>query len=366
MDDVQIVICVMKSIRRTTTNTTSKTQRIIGGAVVLAVSVSALLLSSKTVHAGLVSFFSSIMGSERASAKVEPSNAPVNSQKLALLEAAANIDPNPEKSGDIVPVENGETLVADIAAGESEAGGPVNTQVSTYIVRGGDTISGIAEMFGVSVNTILWSNNLTSKSILRTGERLVILPISGITYTVKKGDTLQGIAKKYGADMNEVLAYNDLPSPSALQVGATVIIPNAEITISVPTKVVVGNNPAHDTNGPSYPGYYSRPIAAGYRTQGLHGYNGIDLADRTGTPIYASAAGTVIVSRSGGWNGGYGTFIIISHSNGTQTLYAHNSKNLVSVGDSVAKGQEIALMGATGLATGPHVHFEIRGAKNPF
>jgi murein DD-endopeptidase MepM/ murein hydrolase activator NlpD len=85
-----------------------------------------------------------------------------------------------------------------------------------------------------------------------------------------------------------------------------------------------------------------------------------------GTPIRASAAGTVIVSKTGGWHGGYGNYVIISHSNGTQTLYAHTQKNFVSVGDSVEQGQLIARVGNTGNSTGPHVHFEIRGAKNPF
>jgi murein DD-endopeptidase MepM/ murein hydrolase activator NlpD len=90
------------------------------------------------------------------------------------------------------------------------------------------------------------------------------------------------------------------------------------------------------------------------------------LADKIGTPIHAAAAGTVIVARSGGWNGGYGSFVIISHSNGTQTLYGHASKVLVSAGQYVDQGDTIALMGSTGQSTGSHLHFEIRGAKNPF
>jgi murein DD-endopeptidase MepM/ murein hydrolase activator NlpD len=92
-------------------------------------------------------------------------------------------------------------------------------------------------------------------------------------------------------------------------------------------------------SGPSYPGYYMRPIIGGRKSQGIHGHNGVDLAAPVGTPIYAAAGGSVIVSiANGGWNGGYGNYVVISHPNGTQTLYAHNSANLVSVGDKVSRG----------------------------
>jgi murein DD-endopeptidase MepM/ murein hydrolase activator NlpD len=115
----------------------------------------------------------------------------------------------------------------------------------------------------------------------------------------------------------------------------------------------------------SYDGYYLKPVN-GKRTQGIHGYNGVDLAAPAGTPILASASGKVIISRNSGWNGGYGRYIVIQHDNGTQTLYAHNSENIVYGGADVVQGQVIAYMGASGKATGAHVHFEIRGAKNPF
>jgi murein DD-endopeptidase MepM/ murein hydrolase activator NlpD len=98
----------------------------------------------------------------------------------------------------------------------------------------------------------------------------------------------------------------------------------------------------------------------------LHGHNGIDLAAPVGTPVLASAGGKVIVSRMGGYNGGYGIYVVISHSNGTQTLYAHLNANWVSVGEEVVQGQVIGTVGRTGRVTGPHLHFEVRGAKNPF
>lgn len=91
-------------------------------------------------------------------------------------------------------------------------------------------------------------------------------------------------------------------------------------------------------------------------------HNGIDIANKAGTDIYASASGVVTFS---GYNGSYGRMIIISHGNGYTTVYAHNSRNLVNVGDRVTKGDVIAKMGSTGRSTGPHVHFEIRKNGKP-
>ncbi len=99
----------------------------------------------------------------------------------------------------------------------------------------------------------------------------------------------------------------------------------------------------------------------GYRTSpwgwGSDFHPGVDIADSWGTPIYATAAGTVIFSS---WDGGYGQMVVIDHGNGIQTAYAHNAANLVSVGQSVTKGAHIADMGSTGASTGPHVHYEVR------
>lgn len=325
----------------------------------------AVFLFASVARASIFSFVSSILGSEQVSAKTNSISYNSNSQTIALLQAAVNIDPNPEKSSDIIPVNDGKILDADIAASDIDDDSSANTQISIYIVRQGDTISDIAKLFGVSVNTIVWANDISRASALKAGQTLIILPVTGINYTVKKGDTIGGIVSKHKADMQEVLKYNDITISSALIPGQTIIIPDVELQVSLPTKIL-SKSGAYGTNGPSYSGYYIRPINGGTKTQGLHGYNGIDLGAYVGTPILAAADGIVIRSLSGGWNGGYGNYIIISHSNGTQTLYAHNSKNLVSVGDRVEQGQTIALVGSTGKSTGSHLHFEIRGAKNPF
>ncbi|MEK7063009.1 MAG: M23 family metallopeptidase, partial [Patescibacteria group bacterium] len=234
-------------------------------------------------------------------------------------------------------------------------------QISVYVVREGDTLSQIAQMFNVTINTIKWNNDIKGNT-LKPGETLIILPIAGVQHIVKKGDTVASIANRYKGDKEEIIAYNDLES-GALTVGTVIIIPDGEI---VPTSSS-GFSGSRPTSGlKEYAGYYLRPVAGGRKTQGIHGYNGIDIAAPLGTPIMASADGEVIVSRNSGWNGGYGIYIVIRHPNGTQTLYAHNNSNTVSVGDSVKQGETIGYVGRTGKVTGSHVHFEIRGAKNPF
>ena len=229
-------------------------------------------------------------------------------------------------------------------------------QISLYTVRNGDTIPTIAKMFGVTPNTIYWANDLKVGAKLKPDQVIIILPISGIKYTVKKGDSINSLAKKFKADAGEIVSFNSIDTEAGLTVGQEIIIPNAEVVATSKTT----------SSGQSTSGYFRRPINGGIKTQGLHGHNGVDLASYYGAPILAAADGEVIISRSGGWNGGYGNYVVIRHSNGMQTLYGHMSQNLVSAGEHVAKGQQIGKMGSTGQSTGTHLHFEVRGGKNPF
>ncbi|MBI2618043.1 M23 family metallopeptidase [Candidatus Kaiserbacteria bacterium] len=312
-------------------------------------------------HAGIFSFVSGILSQNQAKAAEN-----YNSQTAFLLEAALNVDPNPSKGGgDITVVDESALLpetgpygtLADIKD-RSKIGG----QISIYVVRTGDTLSEIAQMFGVSVNTIIWGNNIKN-GVIQEGETLAILPITGVRHTVKKGDTLKSITEYYKGDLNEILQYNGLTESSKLAIGDIVIIPDGVLV----TPAYNGAPSVVGASGVSnYSGYYLRPVTNSIKSQGLHGYNGVDLAAPYGTPILASASGTVIVSRGAGWNGGYGNYIVITHDNGTQTLYAHNSQNIVYGGQYVVQGQVIGYVGTTGRSTGPHLHFEVRGAKNPF
>ncbi len=288
-------------------------------------------------------------------------------QETPALRAALNVDPNPAKGGGDISVSGGVALVSELGpsgtAADVEVARPGADQISIYVVRAGDTLSQIAELFNVSTNTIVWANDLSRGSFIRPGETLVILPVSGIRHTVVKGDTVASLAKKYKGEVEEILDFNGLAAGSSLSVGEVVIIPygTAPQVTTVSTGAI-----ARGAGGPALDGYFLRPVVGGTKTQGIHGYNGIDIGASVGTSVLAAAAGEVIVSRTYGYNGGYGQYIVIRHANGTQTLYGHLSQNFVFAGAQVVQGQVIGSVGSTGRSTGPHLHFEIRGARNPF
>lgn len=319
------------------------------------------------VHASFTSFIGSLFDKSASISKA--SSTSLNSQTVPLLQPAANIDPNPAKGGGDITIVDGSALASDSnPVGETAQEKVLSSQISVYTVRNGDTLSSIANMFDVTVNTIIWANDIKGR-VIHPGDMLVILPVTGVRYTVVKGDTVASIAKKYKGDADEIASYNELSLTGSLAAGTVVIIPHGEIVAPVATVKAKAGVTAklHDAGGPDYSAYYTWPVLGGTLTQGLHGYNGVDIGAPAGTPIIASAAGTVIIARNNGaWNGGYGNYVVIQHSNGTQTLYAHASTVVVGAGDSVAQGQTIAAVGRTGQATGYHLHFEIRGAKNPF
>jgi len=329
-----------------------------------ALPVLALIAIPLTTHAGffdtLTSLFSKVneVISERSYG---------NSQTMTLLQAATNQDPNPAKGGGEITLVGGSALLSENGPSGTIADVEDHTasgRISIYVVREGDSLSGIAKLFGVSVNTIVWANDI-KKGLITPGQTLLILPVSGVEHTVVKGDTLASLAKKYKADVNEIAQFNDLKAGVVLALGDILIIPDGEIP--APTSGSTNSTARlRGAGGPVYEGYYLRPLVGGHRSQGLHGYNAVDLGAPVGTPVLAAAPGTVIVSRNYGYNGGYGNYVVVSHSNGTQTLYAHLSKNLVFEGYTVVRGQVIGEVGSTGKSTGAHLHFEVRGAANSF
>lgn len=334
-----------------------------------------ILITPSISNAGVFSLVSGWFESTVEASEVIK-NESFNSQNMALLKASFNINSNLGQGG-------AEIVIVDNSALSSESG-PSGTmanieqhtnsdKIATYIVREGDTLGQIAQMFGVSVGTIIWSNDIKQGDLIKKGQVLSILPINGIKHIVQKGDTLASIVKKYKGDLKETRQYNDLLDDDTLAVGDAVIIPGGvdiiptKVDNSISSAIARNQNNIRGTNGPDYSGYYIKPISGGKISQRLHGYNAIDFAAPVGTPILASASGEVIISKDNGyWNGGYGNYIVIKHNNGTQTLYAHNSSNIVWAGYHVVQGQVIGYMGSTGRSTGSHVHFEVRGAKNPF
>lgn len=244
---------------------------------------------------------------------------------------------------------------------------PVSDTISVYEVKKGDTLSTVAKLFNVSKNTIMWANDLKSQSI-KPGDVLVILPITGIKHSIKKGDTIKSIAKKYKADEGDIAKFNGIVDDTELVVGNIILVPDGEIAMVQPvkTKNVKGSKILNTYSYTAPTGFLIRPVVGGRKSQGIHGHNGIDIAATPGTPIIAAASGRVIVAKASGYNGGYGNMIIMTHDNGVQTVYAHLRAVYVESGQTVPQGQVIGELGNTGRSTGPHLHFEVRGAKNPF
>ncbi len=318
-------------------------------------------------HAGMFTALAGIFNTEEPKAQLVKESA----ENLPLLRAATNIDPNPAKGGGDILVDDF-ALVPDsgpFGGSDSSKVSEQTGEISVYVVREGDSLSKIAQMFHVTTNTILWANDISNPSTIQPGDSLIILPITGVRHIVKSGDTIASIVKKYSGDEEDILAYNQLSKGVTLTPGMTVVIPGGEMHTTAPVKVAsksAAGGGGKTSNTSVARGYFTHPVPGAVRTQGIHGYNGVDLGAPAGTPVRAAAAGQVIVSKPAGYNGGYGQYIVVKHANGTQTLYAHLSSNLVGVGTQVAQGQVIGKVGNTGRSTGNHLHFEVRGAANPF
>ncbi len=315
-------------------------------------------------NAGFFSFLEQWLVGENADAdQVQLSN----SQTIPLLQAILNPNSSDATGGGDITIVGQSALLAEVGPLGSIADiqdNPPSDHISIYVVREGDTLTEIAKMFDVSVNTILWANNIGRYDVLKVGQTLTVFPVSGAPYEVEAGDTVESIAEKLKGDADEIRQFNDLSASHPLAIGMKIFIPNGEAPIPPSTNVSSGSY--WGGSGPAYAaGYYIRPIEGGRKTQGLHGYNAIDLANGCYMPIFASHTGDIIMSRSSGWNGGYGNFAVINHPNGTQTLYAHMNEIIVGIGWHVVQGQVIGYTGATGQATGCHVHLEVRGAEMP-
>ena len=234
-------------------------------------------------------------------------------------------------------------------------------EVIEYEVKPGDTVSIIAEKFGVSIDTIIWENNLKSVKEIKTGQTLRILPVSGVLYKVKPCETIYSIAKKHQVDPQLIVywPYNSFANDEtfALDVGQTLIIPDGIKPKETPItpRRIYATVPGAGLGT----GQFAWPVG-GQISQNYSWYHkGIDISNRGLPDVVASDGGTVILA---GWPSpwAYGNRIIVDHGNGYQTLYAHLSQVYVSPGQKVARGQTIGRMGSTGRSTGPNLHFEIR------
>jgi LysM repeat protein len=243
----------------------------------------------------------------------------------------------------------------------------VNYEIKEYIVQAGDSLWSIGQDFDLKPETILWGNEWLSKAgILQIGDTLNILPVDGVLHTVQEGDTLEKIQLLHGTPVQEIFEYIgngfDLTQPARLTAGQMVIVPGG--TSPIFWSEAQPPSAESETKYPGkYPnlgtGFYVWPVAPPYTLTQEYwgGHPAIDIDTYFRQPIFASDTGTVAFS---GWDStGYGNLVIIDHGNGYRTYYAHNEANLVSAGQTVYQGQQIAESGSTGNSTGEHLDFRI-------
>lgn len=249
----------------------------------------------------------------------------------------------------------------------------------SHTVVPGETLSSIAALYGIKVNTILWENNLNEYSILKIGQTLTIPALDGVNHIVEKStETLGSIAKEYGVEEKMIAQHNKLDGSSIIK-GQNLFIPggkkkqplivreggrsggtfNRKVVMSSGREPKGNSKLIFPTNG---------DLTQGYR----RGHYAQDIGNRGKPDIWSAAEGKVTKAKGGcatrsakgnrNCNGGYGNYVVVDHGDGLQTLYAHMETIYVSDGQKVSRGQALGKMGNSGRvygATGIHLHFEV-------
>jgi murein DD-endopeptidase MepM/ murein hydrolase activator NlpD len=301
----------------------------------------------------------------------EPQSVDENSVGDEAAAADNGFGESPETEGSAALIELGALMPTSVAP----TGAPHRTQTEKYTVLPGDTLSGIADKFGISIATILWENKLTVRDYLQLGQTLTILPSSGVSYTVKSGDTVAKIAAAFSASADDINSWNSLSGQNIVK-GQKLFIPGGMIAappapkpkrVISPVNIFTAPPAAVDTGTADllWPTsshritQYFGVWELGRRSLGRH--TGLDIGGNIGDTVYAADDGIVTHAGCGSsCRKGYGYYVDIDHGNGIITRYGHASQIIVKVGDQVRRGDPIMLMGCTGMCTGPHVHFEVR------
>jgi murein DD-endopeptidase MepM/ murein hydrolase activator NlpD len=255
-----------------------------------------------------------------------------------------------------------------------------------HTVAEGETVSTIANSYGLKSTTVLWENGISNANSIRVGQKLYVPPVDGVTHRVAKGETIDKVAKEYGIKTEAIAKQNQLVASATLSAGQEIYIPGGKPLIvdtpSVSGRSTIARSGSRTeiptsggailsrSSGVSADGKIFIFPTRGKLTQGFHsGHYAFDIGDRSQPPIWAAGAGKVVKVVTGcarvsyGCGGGYGNHVIIDHGNGLQTLYGHMEYVTVNNGDQVSQGDVIGKMGRSGNvrgATGIHLHFEVR------
>jgi len=270
------------------------------------------------------------------------------------------------------------------------------TNLNNYTVEVGDTLFSVAARFGLLPETLLWSNRYNlgdDPHMIFPGQELIIMPVDGTVHVWSAGEGLNGVAEFYQVTPETIINYSgnnlkltslgDLANPN-IEPGTMLIIPGGKGQYSdwrIPR--ITREDPATALNvGPgacpeSYDGVlgtlnFSWPVSSrtlsGYDYAPSANHYGIDIEGQIGDPVFTVDNGVVVYA---GWNDwGYGNMVVVDHGQGWQSLYAHMSTVDVVCGQEVYRGDAVGTVGETGMALGPHLHFELRndeyGRVNPW
>lgn len=201
-------------------------------ALMVVVSSSLLVTSTNLAKSSDNEFLSGYFsGSEKDSTGARTSSQENRKDNLAfvpLAKAPTSVNPEIKEEADNenLSLVEGQALTASFGTPLKDP--EENGGVKIYEVKSGDTISAIAAANNITVNTILWANDLDNVDSIMPGDKIFILPVAGLSYTVKRGDTLDSIASKYKADKQKIISFNDLPADERLDEGQNIVIPDGQ------------------------------------------------------------------------------------------------------------------------------------------
>lgn len=288
--------------------------------------------------------------------------------EAALPVAAPSLSIAPESSTDLIRQTNLHTNIPTRP----------RKDVITYTVESGDTLFGIAEKYGLKPETIVWGNPILKDDphLLRPGQELRISPVDGVLRDVQPSDKLAVLANFYKVSLEDIVDWpgNNLdPDKPELKPGQLLVVPGGvrefvQFVVPQISKIKRNSLPADAGPGQCPGGYSGGALGSGFFIWPANnhylsgnnywaGHQGLDIAAGLGAPVYAADSGVIVFA---GWsNWGYGNMVVVDHSNGWNTLYAHLSQWNVSCGESVNKGYIVGLAGSTGNSSGAHLHFEM-------
>lgn len=267
------------------------------------------------------------------------------------------IYPLPQASGYLVEDSFASVWAEQSASYKNQRGSDSRArELIYYEVCRGDTLWGLAAVWGTEMDAIAAVNGLDKDAALYAGQMLVLPVKRSITHEVERGDTLWSLARRYGISLNRLMKLNGIDKPGLLPVGKELIIPFAGSDGAMSASVIGEQHLAVERSSRLFwPVLGEITSLYGPREDEFH--HGIDIAGDFGDPVRAAQSGQVIFV---GWRPIYGNTVIVDHGSGLRTLYGHLEDFLVKKDDYVKKGEVIAHIGSTGRATGPHLHLELR------